>query len=485
MKARGRERTSRWSALLADTRLYGKSYPADEDRRSEFQRDYDRIIFSSAFRRLQDKTQVFPLSTTDYTRTRLTHSLECSSVARSLGILAAKHLQAFGVACEPHDVGTIVATAALAHDLGNPPFGHSGEAAIQSWAKQRLPSDTLTPTPLSLKRTLSLRRTDARSVPMTATELADFQQFEGNAQGLRMLLRTMARTRKGGLRPTLATIGAMTKYPRPSLVPGHSFESTVSQKKPGYFQDDRMMALKAFRTLGLTETAPGVFSRHPLAFLTEAADDICYSIADLEDGFKLGIVSFNAIRDVLLPLAEKDRAFHEIPYSDQMARVLRLRASAFQVLVGGCAKAFRESLDELEAGRLSVPLIDRTPYAEQHRYLKILARENVYRHDRVLQVEYAGYHTIGGLLNMFYDALCASSDESRDDKLRRLLPSEFLRRPGKSRRPTEPGADPVTFYLSLMTPYERLLAVTDYVSGMTDRFAVNLYQRLSGIRLPD
>jgi dGTPase len=473
-----------WARLLSDQRLYGKSYPANEDSRSEFQRDYDRIIFSSAFRRLQDKTQVFPLSNTDYTRTRLTHSLETSSVGRTLGILAAKHLQKMGVRCEPHDVGTIVATAALAHDLGNPPFGHSGEAAIQSWANRTLPKPETVAG--SVKSRLHARRTQASTLPMSPEELTDFHLFEGNAQGVRILVRTLARTRKGGMRPTLATLGAMAKYPRPSLQAGRKFDpAVIAEKKPGYFQNDRAMACKAFRALGMHESSEGVFSRHPLAFLTEAADDLCYAIADLEDGFKLGIVPFNDLRDVLLPLAEPDPGYADMAYLDNFSRLARIRASALQVLVAACAKAFRDCLGEMEAGTLTVPLLERTPFANYHRALKSLAKEKIYNHERVLQIEYAGYQTIGGLLEMFYSALCEPKDSRRDEKLRKLLPIQLLWRPNKKARSSDSGENPHNFYLELMTPYERLLTVTDHVAGMTDGFAVQLYQRLSGIRLPE
>src|SRR5213594_1877052 len=174
-----------WNTFLSDRRLYGQSFPVGEYDRSEFQRDYDRIIFSSAFRRLQDKTQVFPLSTSDYTRNRLTHSLEVSSVGRTMGTLVGKHLLKVGIQCEPHEVGTIVATAALAHDIGNPPFGHSGEAAIQSWARRRL-SAIADGKPMAEGKVMwRARRRDPMSVKMTAGQLADFHLFEGNAQGLR------------------------------------------------------------------------------------------------------------------------------------------------------------------------------------------------------------------------------------------------------------------------------------------------------------
>jgi dGTPase len=483
MKITRKRRNELWTQLLSDRRLYGQIYPTDENSRSEYQKDHDRIVFSSAFRRLQDKTQVFPLSQTDYTRTRLTHSLEVSSVARTLGVLAAKHLVKLGVKCEPHDVATIVATAALAHDLGNPPFGHSGEAAIQSWARKRLPQPLTAEA--TIKATPRTRRKAARGIPMCAEEVADFYSFEGNAQGFRILVRTAARQRKGGLRPTIATLGAMAKYPRPSMLRDYEFRKTaISERKPGYFQNDRTMAVKAFRGLGMIERRPGVFSRHPLAFLTEAADDICYAVADIEDGFKMGVVSFEEVRDVLLPIASTDTGFAEATYMDYSARISRIRASTLAVLVSACSAAFRENLEEMEKGDLDVSLLDRTKISQEYQNIKALAKHKVYRHDRVLQIEYAGYQTIGGLLDMFYSALCDSHDQSKDEKLRRLLPRDFVWRAHQNRVARE-GRDPIDFALEFMTPYERLLTVTDYVSGMTDRFAVQLFQSLSGIRLPE
>lgn len=473
-----------WARLLSCERLYGRSYPRGEFDRSEHERDYDRIIFSSAFRRLQDKTQVFPLSQTDYTRTRLTHSLEVSSVARTLGAQAARHLATFGVECEPNDIGTIAATAALGHDIGNPPFGHSGEAAIQSWAKKKLPrhdSSTVIAGP-----TLSARRAGAQSIPMRPEELADFHLFEGNAQALRILVRTGARTRKGGMRPTFATLGAMAKYPRPSLLQGYEFKKdAISEKKPGYFRHDSAMAVKAFRGVGMVEREPGVFSRHPLAFLTEAADDICYAIADIEDGFKVGAVTFDEARDVLLPLASAATGFGELIFLDKSSRLGRIRTAALWVLASECMNAFRESLGELESGLLGVPLLERTRVSKEYQVVKAMAKQKVYRDERVLQIEYAGFQTIGGLLEMFYDALCDCRDQAKDEKLRKMFPRDFLWRSGKEGRSGAGYDDPVNYSLGFMTQYERLLAVTDYVSGMTDRFAVQLYQRLSGIRLPE
>jgi dGTPase len=478
------ERQQLWAACLSPERIYGKVYPAEENQRTEFQKDYDRIVFSSAFRRLQDKTQVFPLSQTDFTRTRLTHTLEASAVGRTLGLLAAQHLEDVNVQCEASDIGTIVATATLAHDLGNPPFGHSGEAAIQRWAKRRLP--TLDETIGRQSPTPKARRKNAASIPMGAEELADFLWFEGNAQGFRIITRTGVRDRKGGFRLTVATLAAMAKYPRPSIVRGYQFDpERVSEKKPGYFQNDRSSAVKAFRAVRMKECFDGVFARHPLAFLTEAADDICYAVADVEDAAKLGVVTFEEVSRVLLPLAELHTGFADKPYLSKAARLGMMRSAAVGSLVSACTTAFKGMLETIEDGKLYVSLVNASPVADKYRTLKNLAAEKVYTHERVLQIEYAGFQTIGGLLDMFYEALCEGGDDERDAKLRGLFPTDLLRRPRSSGFQAIEEKDPARFYLELMTKYERLLAVTDYVSGMTDRFAVQLFQRLSGIRLPE
>jgi dGTPase len=245
------------------------------------------------------------------------------------------------------------------------------------------------------------------------------------------------------------------------------------------------MAIKAFRSVGMVERIPGVFSRHPLAFLTEAADDVCYAVADIEDGFKLGVVTFKEVCDVLLPLASADRGFSDKTYLDNPARLAIIRAAAMSVLVSECIGAFRDGLEEMETGTLDVPLLDRTKVSQTYQTIKNLAKEKVYRHERALQIEYAGYQTIGGLLEMFYAALCESGDGAKEEKLRQLFPLDFLKRPRNSGLSASEDRDPAGFYLTFMTQYERLLAVTDYVSGMTDRFAVQLFQRLSGIRLPE
>jgi dGTPase len=442
------------------------------DERTDYDRDYDRIVFSSEFRCLHDKTQVFPLSSSDYTRTRLTHSIEASCVGRSLGQLAGRHLvREQGVEVEPSHLGTIVAAACLAHDIGNPPFGHSGEAAIQHWVEQRLQA----PEP-------------GRGSPFDSpAEWKDLQSFEGNAQGLRILTRLQSRERWGGLRYTAATLGAMSKYPRPSVLPGGRMpvKGRVSEKKFGYFQDDQKLAVEAYRALGLKEREPGVFSRHPLAFLVEAADDICYAVIDLEDSAKLGLIPMEEACQLLegvLPSPPKKDA--RPPPTHLETRMAQARARAIGVLIPACVKVFLAHAEEMEEGTWETSLVSAHPEVkEQLDRIKVITRRKGYESERVLQIESAGFKTLGGLLDMFASAVVTDSPNREESKLRQLLPMESFQRPEfaeeDARKPPERDEA-----IKRLTKYQRLLCVTDYISGMTDGFAVELFQRLSGIKLP-
>ncbi|WP_224243774.1 dGTP triphosphohydrolase [Hyalangium gracile] len=462
------ERNERWQQLLSGHRLGSTRPPESHDERTEYDKDYDRIVFSSAFRRLHDKTQVFPLSTSDYTRTRLTHSIEASCVGRTLGQLAGKALGRQDVKVEPSHLGTLVAAACLAHDIGNPPFGHSGEAAIQHWVEQKLkpwspePAGDGPPSPFA-----------------TEAEWKDLLSFEGNAQGFRILNRLQSRERQGGLRYTVATIGAMSKYPRPSVIPGRERDKRrVSEKKFGYFQDDAELAREAFQRLGLQEREPGVFARHPLAFLVEAADDICYAIIDLEDSAMLGLIPMEQACALLEGAARIRNGY--IPPSELQpeSRLGALRSSAIGVLIQECVGVFSEVVKEMEQGSWEQSLASvREPVRATLKQITGITREKGYESERVLQIESAGFKTLGGLLDMFASAVVTDSPNKEEKKLRQLLPLEFLQRPG----PHQPDRDDA---IRRLTPYQRLLCVTDYVSGMTDGFAVELYQRLSGIKLP-
>lgn len=469
------DRIERWKKLLSDKRL-GETHPYREELegRSGFDRDYDRIVFSSAFRRLQDKTQVFPLSQSDYTRTRLTHSVEISCIGRSLGQMAGKFLQKEGVLGQTvnyADIGTIVAAACLAHDTGNPPFGHSGESSIQQWAEKRFKS------PISQESKLTDLIKDEK-------EQQDFLGFEGNAQSFRIYSKLQGRERRGGLRLTLATIGALTKYPRPSII-NEKLKSNdvaykdVAYKKFGYFQDDRELALEAFRGLGLLEKEKdsGVFQRHPLAFLMEAADDICYAIIDIEDAWRLKIVPYSKVEPVFSPIAKTMTNSLVDSSSPESTKIAKLRAIAIHALTMQCIKVFQDNIEDIENGKFKESLIYNTPSYNDYKELKALAQDQVYTNERVLQIEYVGFQAIGGLLEIYSSAILSNNPNPKDKKLRQLFPMQQLQL-------SEQQFDTHEQCLNSLTHYRRLLAVTDYISGMTDSYAVDLYQKLSGIKLP-
>jgi dGTPase len=457
------QRSERWQQLLSWQRLGSTSNRAptgSAEDRTDYDKDYDRIVFSSAFRRLHDKTQVFPLSTRDYTpRTRLTHSIEASCVGRTLGQLAGKALRAQGVQVEPSHLGTLVAAGCLAHDIGNPPFGHSGEAAIQHWAEQRM--EHLCPS-------------------ATEPEKQDLLKFEGNAQGFRILNRLQSRERQGGMRYTVATLGAMSKYPRPSVIPGgrERDKKRVSEKKFGYFQEDAALAREAFQKLGLSEREPGVFARHPLAFLVEAADDICYAVIDLEDSAMLGLIPHEQACALLEGVMGKRDFPSPSEELQPESRLGVLRSGAIGALIQECVGVFSQAVEQMEQGQWEQSLVSaRDGMNSKLDEIKHLTRQKGYESERVLQIESAGFKTLGGLLEMFAPAVVASSPNKEEKKLRQLLPLEFLQRPGA---PLQDRGEAI----ARLSPYQRLLSVTDYISGMTDSFAVELFQRLSGIKLP-
>ena len=446
-----------WSQLLSADRLgrERRSVPRDPAR-SEFRRDADRITFSTAFRRLQDKTQVFPLADNDYVRTRLTHSLEVSSVGRSLGArTGAVICQRHGLAAHGSDFGDIVAAAALAHDLGNPPFGHSGEDAIRHWFKT-------SPTAHDASGTL------------TPEQRADIERYEGNAQGFRLITRLQMPDNPGGLQLTHATLGAFTKYPRESIIPETGVRG-ASAKKFGFYQSEREHFASVAETCGLIRRAPGTacWARHPLAFLVEAADDICYRLVDFEDGFRLGHLEYDEVREsfmALIPPANHPKRLHDA-HTDHR-RVQLLRDIAIGAAIEECAEIFLENEATILSGEFDVPLIDAVPSAEAWTTIQKRSVETIYATTRGVEIEAAGFEVLGGLLDIFVsslnDAAISERPSARSRKLLQLVPAETL---GPNRTP-----DP--------DPYHRLLKMLDFVSGMTDSYAVSLYKKVRGISLP-
>ncbi len=451
--------TMQWPKLLCAERL-GSTRPAGAElQRSPFQRDSDRIIFSSAFRRLQDKTQVFPLADNDYVRTRLTHSLEVASVGRSLGMIVGTAICERGELPGFHasDFGAIVSAAALAHDLGNPPFGHSGEDAIRVWFET------------------SKIAQDAR-MPLKKNEQQDIQLFEGNAQGFRLITR-LQMPDNPGLRLTCATLGAFTKYPIEALVPDkvHTHEG-ASTKKFGFFQSERDFFSEVAQRCGLIRRLPlhAWWARHPLAFLVEAADDLCYRLVDFEDGFRLGHLEYEEVRDRFVSVIGDDGAGARAEQMrEKKERVEFLRALAIGAAVQQCAELFLAKENEILAGEYDQPLIDGIAVGPELEAIKQRSVETIYSTPRGVEIEAAGFAVLGGLLDDFVAAVSdvarrGKHASPRSRKLLRLVPEQSL---GPNREP-----DP--------SPYQRLLRMIDFVSGMTDSYAVSLYKKVRGISLP-
>jgi dGTPase len=434
-----------WSPLLSSQRL-GQSPSNAEGSRSAFEQDYDRIIFSHPFRRLQDKTQVHPLPEDDFVHTRLTHSLEVSSVGRSLGKRVAETLlqrhpelaRNFSI----FDFGAVVAAASLAHDLGNPPFGHAGEDALSEYFRKRP----------------NLR------ADMTEAQWADLLSFEGNAQGFRILNQSTY-----GLKLTLATLGAFTKYPCPSFFPGRNL-SRKSQKKFGFFDSERELFQTVATSLELSSPTPGAWHRHPLAFLVEAADDICYSIIDLEDGCNLGLIPFEETVELLAPILGDKLHREKLAREQSLNKKLGiLRALAIGEIIEACTVIFLDEEPAILGGTFDGALTDRSRY---HDALKEIAKhsvERIYRARYVVEIEAAGHEVLPGLLDEFLAAAKAYQEGEKSRKyqnLALLLPPEVR----SAVRESTSG-------------YATARAVIDFVSGMTDKHALNLFRKIKGMSI--
>jgi len=447
-----------WIQLLSRRRLGARSDAPPSANRSDFERDFDRVVFSSAFRRLQDKTQVFPLGRNDYVRTRLTHSLEVASVGRSLGLLAGRHVlvrqpELRGEGVSEADFGAIVAAASLAHDIGNPPFGHEGEGAIQGWFRDE-----------PLGRSI-LQRLDG-------AERLDFERFEGNAQGFRTLARLQLPDNPGGMQLCCATLGAMSKYPRSSSVAA-SCATGQSGRKHGFFEAERALFEQLAEDLGLVRRAPGeaAWCRHPLAFLVEAADDICYRVVDVEDGFRAGELRFGEIEPLLEAIVTETRALERVrDIATDEKRVEYLRARAIGALIEEVAEAFARNAEAMLAGEFDDDLAGVVPHAAELEALRGLAERRVYGSALAREAGAPGNEVLGELLTAFVGAVTAAAERparltERDREILAIIPDQFL---GAGR---DPAAD----------PYGRVLGVTDYVAGMTDRFAVITRERLAAL----
>jgi dGTPase len=451
-----------WTQLLSRKRVSADAKLRDSSpqrNRSEFERDWDRVLFSTAFRRMHDKTQVFPLPEDDVVHSRLTHSLEVASVGRSLGKRVGTAIcNGFSgdqaATFDVHDIGDVVAAACLAHDIGNPPFGHAGEDAIASFFRSAAGNEAV--------------------ATLSAREQADLRAFEGNAQGFRQIARLQIEA-DGGLHLTAATLAAFCKYPRESGA-DLRLAGRASRKKFGVFQEDVDVLAVVSSECGLLpadDTMGRAWSRHPLAFLVEAADDICYSILDIEDGVRLRHVPSEAAEAALLAVASKLGGFEKQrlgTFTEPKTRVGYLRAMAIGQLVEECAVCFLGKEQQLLDGRGDVALGDEIPSRAELKALKTLASEKCYRAGEVLEIELAGYEALGGLLGHFVPAVVAEATARAGRPEREQKALDLLRQR--------------TVFVDGTSPYGRILRVTDYVSGMTDRHALATYRRLKGIAIP-
>jgi dGTPase len=415
-----------------------------DDTRLGFEVDYDRIIFSSAFRSLQDKTQVIPLSKTDFVHTRLTHSLEVSVVGRSIGRLVGKkiiekypHLQEVH-GFHMNDFGAIVAAAALAHDIGNPPFGHSGEKAIGEY--------------------FSIGKGQHYEDQLTAKQWQDLIDFEGNANGFSVLTSSRPGI-EGGLRLSYATLGAFTKYPKESLPKKPT--KNIADKKYGFFQSDKEFFKEVADELGMITNKTGDdigYERHPLAFLVEAADDICYTIIDFEDGINLGLVSEDFALEYLIKLVKDtiDTAKYQT-LTTKEDRISYLRALAIGNLINDAVKVFIENEEAILQGKFHFALTDKSKYKAQMDDIIKLSVRNIYQSREVIEKELSGYQIINNLLDKFITAYNNNHDgkaTNYDKLLLKILPEKH--------------------HLEKETLYERLLHICHFISMLTDGKAVQL-----------
>lgn len=431
-----------WEQLLSAKRLGLEDYhKPDRKNRTEFQRDYDRITFSPSFRRLQNKTQVFPLPKNIFVHNRLTHSLEVASVGRSLGTEAAlklsnKHAKSL------NELSGVIAAACLVHDLGNPPFGHSGEKVISEFFKER----------------------EANFVGnISPKQWNDLTNFEGNANAFRLLTHRFNGKREGGFVMTYATLAATVKYPYGSSVnPG---------KKYGFFQSEKEIFARIAAELGLEmiDAENQVYARHPLVYLVEAADDICYQIMDIEDAHKLNILSTEQTFDLFLSFfTEKEKEhLNDVmnKVGDQNEQVSYLRASVIGKLVGACTDVFVDNESRILKGAFTGSLIKsmNNHIGEAYRKCSKVAVNQIYSSPEVMEIEIAGYKILNTLMEVFVDAVL-QPDRFYSKQLMTRIPGQYEVREGSL--------------------YERMQGVIDFVSGMTDVYALDLYRKITGISIP-
>ncbi|KFF24905.1 deoxyguanosinetriphosphate triphosphohydrolase [Chryseobacterium vrystaatense] len=430
--------------------------PHTKASRTDFQRDFDRIIFSSAFRRLQNKTQVFPLPGSVFVHNRLTHSLEVSSVGRSLGSIIGEFifdtykndLTEDSKNFYLHNLGNVIAAACLCHDVGNPAFGHSGEDAIASYFERN---------EKDLKQKFNEK------------EWADLVNFEGNANAIRVLAQRQQGKDEGGIQLTFSTLASIAKYPCEAVA---KKKGIIHRKKFGFFQNEKDIFLEIAKATHLIveNEEPYIFKRHPFVWLVEAADDICYNIIDMEDAHRLGIVSTSDCENLFFELirsesSDMDKVKNKLAsISNENEKISYLRAKAINALINKSLEIYKHNFETILQGNLDNGLLD--IYKSENRALQDIEAfsiEKIYNHKAVVEIENAGYNVMYELLDHFIPSILKPEDErkSYDKKALKLLPKQFVYEEG--------------------TDYQKVLGVIDFVSGMTDNFATDLYRKIKGI----
>lgn len=441
-----------WESLLSLKRHGDKNKrlrKEQDETRLGFEVDFDRIIFSSSFRSLQDKTQVIPLSKTDFVHTRLTHSLEVSVVGRSLGrSVGKKVLEKHPYLSEIHgyrfnDFGAIVAAAALSHDIGNPPFGHSGEKAIGEYFKTG--------------------KGNVYKTQLTDKEYQDLIDFEGNANGFRILTETRQGI-SGGLRLSYATLGAFMKYPKESLPKRPTAQ--ISDKKFGFFQSEKQLFADVAQELGLIQKRQGddiSFSRHPLTFLVEAADDICYTIIDFEDGINLGLIQEEFALEYLIKLVKNSiniQKYHELITIED--RLGYLRALSISTLIQDATKVFLENETAILNGDFHTSLLEKSAYKAQIEDIINISVQKIYQSNEVIQKEIVGYKILNQLLDTFCGAVIRTTENrmtSYDALVMNLIPEKYI--------------------VLHQGVYRALMAVAQFIAGLTDGNALQIFNKIN------
>ena len=441
-----------WKQLISNKRLGQEERHIERhDDRSEFKRDYDRLIFSAPFRRMQNKTQVFPLPGSIFVHNRLTHSLEVASVGMSLGndvaaALTKRHPELAGTLFP--EIGTIVSAACLAHDMGNPPFGHSGEKAIQTFFTEG-------------------RGTELKGMVSEAL-WNDVTHFEGNANAFRLLAHRFKGRRDGGFVMTYSMLASIVKYPFESSLAG-------SHGKFGFFCSEKETYRKIADDLGIIRKSepgePFAYARHPLVYLVEAADDICYEIMDIEDAHKLKILTFGETKDLLLGFFDEnvkksiEKRIVDEGITDDNEKVIYMRACVIGKLENACAQTFIDNEEKILGGEFQGSLVDNIPEPQRMAYRRCteVSKQKIYRSKPVLDVELSGFKIMETLMEMMTEAAVYPD---------RFYSRQLIGRVSSQYDITAPDLD------------TRLMAVVDYISGMTDVYALDIYQKINGISLP-